>query len=85
MLLVANLYNSLQIIKSILKFNVLKNKDVMIYSATQMKFESKKLLYIFYINFIELNQHKLFFCELICIIFLQKSVHQILCISELRF
>lgn len=51
-----------------------------------MKFESKKVLYIFYINFIELNQHKLFFCELIYIIFsIKKNVHHILCISELRF
>lgn len=61
MLLVANLYNSLLIIKSTLKFNVLKNKDVMIYSATQMKFESNKLLYIFYIKFIDVIQSKLNF------------------------
>lgn len=51
MLLVDNLYNSIQIIKSILKFNVLKNNDSMNYSATN-DFQNEKIIILILYKFI---------------------------------
>lgn len=51
MLLVDNLYNSIQIIKSILKFNVLKNNDSMNYSTTN-DFQNEKIIILILYKFI---------------------------------